>query len=69
MEKHYIAPTLTVVAIHVERGYADSIPASADNIKLGLGDLTTNCSGNTPEERSVSSNWREDNNGFWESSY
>lgn len=69
MEKHYIAPSLTVVSIHVERGYADSIRASADGVALGLTDLQAGCTGNTPEERTVSNNWGAENGGFWSTTF
>lgn len=70
MEKHYIAPSLTVVAIHVERGYAESIIAAN-----GVGNSTflnelpkKDCEGAT-ENRTVSTNWTVDNadndEGFW----
>lgn len=65
MKKHYIAPSLTVVAIHVERGYADSLRASANDVALDLTDFKSNCTGNTPEERTVSDNWDVESGGFW----
>jgi len=71
MEKHYIAPSLTVVAIQVERGYAESIPSSDDNVKLDLDDLTKDkgAAANTPEDRAVSNNWGAENGGFWSTTY
>lgn len=67
MEKRYIAPSLTVVAIHVERGYADSIRASADDVALDLKSLISDgCTGNTPEERTVRTNWGTETNTFWD---
>ncbi len=73
MEKQYIAPSLTVVAIHVERGYAESI-ISANSVNDGrtdfLYELSKNkgCTGAT-ESRGSSSNWTVDNDdnaeGFW----
>lgn len=69
MEKHYIAPSLTVVAIHVERGYAESIISanSVNNDKTFFESLskTKGCTGAT-EDRTVSTHWgSNEDNTFW----
>ena len=74
MEKQYIAPSLTVVAIHVERGYADSI-ISASSVNDGdtqflyeLSKTSNGCKGTTESRggSNTSSNWTTSNEeGFW----
>lgn len=69
MEKQYIAPSLTIVSVCVERGYVDSggIIASDDSNSLNFTSLVaTGCDGEN-EERETRSGWgsSEASNTFW----
>lgn len=72
MEKHYIAPSLTVVSIHVERGYAESIIAANGetdkNFLYSLSKTDNGCTGAT-ESRDVSDNWDVESGGFWSTTF
>lgn len=62
METKYTAPTLTVVTLHVEHGYAiSSIKAGTPNVLMPKRD-------DLSESRKVSTNWEKDNDdAFWDS--
>lgn len=61
METKYTAPTLTVVTLHVEHGYAFSASAGTPNKLMPKRD-------DLSESRKVSTNWEKDNDdAFWDS--
>lgn len=61
METKYTAPTLTVVTLHVEHGYAFSPKAGTTDVLMPKRD-------DLSESRKVSTNWAKDNDdAFWDS--
>lgn len=59
MDTKYTAPTLTVVTLHVEHGYAFSINAGTPDMLMPKRD-------DMSESRSVSTNWAKDkDDAFW----
>lgn len=59
MDTKYTAPTLTVVTLHVEHGYALSPKAGTPDMLMPKRD-------DMSESRSVSRNWEKDNDdAFW----
>ena len=59
MKKLYTAPQLTVVAVRVERGYAESITVSLNN-NLNTESLFGSGSFGSTEDRSARSGWTAD---------
>lgn len=61
METKYTAPTLTVVTLHVEHGYAISPNVGTTHKLMPKRD-------DLSESRKVSTNWEKDNDdAFWDS--